>query len=85
MALVMSKNMTTYFKEFNMKKITDIRDKRPEKRLTADEIAERAYRKHFKSMQPEDEPECLASGKADKHGNMIIEEDKENGNKEGNE
>ncbi len=62
-----------------MKKITDIRDKRPKKLLTAEEIAERAYREHFRSTSPENEPDCLASGKVGKDGKMIIEDDEKNG------
>ena len=67
-----------------MKKITDIRDKRPAKLLTADEIAERAYREHFKSTAVEDEPEALASGKTDKQGKMLIEKDEDENDTEKN-
>jgi len=60
-----------------MAKITDIRDKKPQKPLTAEEAAERAYRKHFRKTSVEDEPEGLASGKADKDGFMSMEDDEE--------
>ncbi len=58
-----------------MSKITDIRDKKPQKPITAEEAAERAYREHFKKTPVEDEPEGLASGKAGKDGAMTMEED----------
>lgn len=58
-----------------MSKITDIRDKKPQKPLTAEEAAKRAYRDHFKKTPAEDEPEGLASGKANKNGFMSMEND----------
>lgn len=60
-----------------MAKITDIRDKKPKKPITAEEAAERAYRKHFRKTPVEDEPEGLASGKADANGKMSMEDDED--------
>lgn len=58
-----------------MNKVTDIRDKQPKKPLTPEEIAERAYKEHFKKTKVEDEPESLASGKAGKDGGFVHEND----------
>ena len=58
-----------------MSKITHIRDKKPKKPLSPSQIAERAYREHFKHVNVEDEPEALASGKVDKDGGFVSERD----------
>lgn len=58
-----------------MSKITDIRDKKPQKPITAEEAAERAHKEHFKKTPVAAEPEGLASGKADKNGFMSMEDD----------
>ncbi|OZG72940.1 hypothetical protein BTA51_13345 [Hahella sp. CCB-MM4] len=62
-----------------MGKIIDIRDKKAQRPLTAEEAAKRAYKEHFRKTPVENEPEGLASGQAEKDGSMHLEDEK-NGN-----
>ncbi|WP_444937709.1 hypothetical protein [Microbulbifer sp. JMSA002] len=56
------------------KKVTDIRDRKHRKPVTVEEAAKRAYRELYRKVSIEEEPQGLASGKADPDGRMRMDD-----------
>ena len=58
-----------------MSNIVDLNEKKKNKPMTADEIAEWAKQQVFKKRNATDEPEDLISGKTAPDGGFVIEDD----------